>query len=170
MRQQCRLIIVRPKADMCSTLISELFKAFSEETAHAPLISLRAGNAIDEYTAAIPFDTKQDQISDEYFESFHWGISHLDPDSWRHYLPHLFNYALHRLHEGSVVTDALLSSLRPPDRSPARLGSLSTEQEKAIREAIEHLAFAKNSAQSELACQVLEEWWLPNATYRPITK
>jgi hypothetical protein len=155
---------------MCSTLTSELFLEFYKETSGTPSLTLRAGNAIDDYAPPMPFDPVHDKISDEYFESFYWGLSYLDPTSWRHYLPYLFQYAFHHLHEGSLVTTALLSSLRPPDRLPARLGSLSTEQENSIRKAIEHLAFAHDSAQSELACQVLEEWWLPNAIYRPSTE
>ncbi|WP_442961826.1 DUF6714 family protein [Pseudomonas sp. BMS12] len=153
---------------MSSTLTTELFKAFYSETSCAPLMSLRAGNAIDDYSTPTPFESEYDQVSDEYLESFHWGLSYLDPLSWRHYLPYFFQYAFCRIHKGSVVTDALLNSLRPPERTPPRLGSLSTEQETAIRHAIEHLAFAKDSVHAELACQVLEEWWLPNSVYRPI--
>jgi len=151
---------------MCSTLISELFIAFSQEVSVPPKISLRAGDAIDDYAMPTQFEHEQDQISDDYFENYHWGISYLDPESWRHYLPFLFRYALHKRKENSIVIDALLNSLRPPDRLPARLASLSIEQEKAVREAIEYLAFEENSIHTELACIVLEEWWLPNAIYR----
>jgi hypothetical protein len=151
---------------MSSTLTAELLKAFCSETSCTPLMSLRAGNSIDDYDTPTPFDPEHDKVSDEYLESFYWGLSYLDALSWQHYLPYFFQYAFRKIHEGSVVTDALLSSLRPPDRTPARLGSLSAEQETAIRRAIEHLAFAKDSVHSEFACQVLEEWWLPNSMYR----
>ena len=155
---------------MSSALTAELFKAFCKEISCTPLIPLRSGNAIDDYSVPVPFEPEHDKISDEYLENFYWGLSYLDPESWRHYLPYLFQYSFRKIREGSVVTDALLSSLRPPERMPPRLGSLSVEQETAIRQAIEHLAFAKDSAHTAFACQVLEEWWLPNSIYRPIIK
>ena len=151
---------------MRPSLISELFLAFCDDVSRPPSVSLRGGNAIDDHATPMPFDSELDKISDDYFERFHWGLSYLTPDSWRHYLPHLFEYSFHRLKAGSVVIDALLNSLRPPERNPARLGSINKEQEHAIKLAVEHLAFAQNSAQSDLACQVLEEWWWPNAIYR----
>lgn len=155
---------------MSPTLITALFIAFDKEASCAPPMTLRAGNAIDDYAAPMPFDPRYDEISNEYLESFHWGLSYLDSASWRHYLPHLFQYAFHNIHTGSVVTDALLNSLRPPERTPPRLSSLSHAQEIAIRHSIEHLAFAEESADAELACQILEEWWLPNSIYRPINQ
>jgi hypothetical protein len=66
-----------------------------------------------------------------------------------------------------MVVDALLSSLRPPDRTPPRLASLTEEQEVVLREFLESLAFAgESNPYQDLAMQVLEEWWLPNALYR----
>jgi hypothetical protein len=66
----------------------------------------------------------------------------------------------------SLAIDAFLSSLRPPDRDPPRLGSLTAKQETLIRECLEVLAFSEDSVYQPDACQVLEEWWVPNATYR----
>ena len=68
------------------------------------------------------------------------------------------------------VTDALLSSLRPPDREPPRLASLSPEQEVLVTRFLDILAFSEESAHQELACQLLEEWWAPGALYRPAKK
>lgn len=155
---------------MTSLLSTELLDAFSNEMACTPLMSLHSGNAIDNYDAPASFDPQYDHVSDEYLERFHWGISYLDPVSWRHYLPHLFQYAFRRMREDNVVIDALLNSLRPPERSPPRLGSLSPEQESAVRHAIGYLAFAEGSAHAEFACQLLEEWWLPHSIYRPTTE
>jgi hypothetical protein len=64
------------------------------------------------------------------------------------------------------VTDALLWSLRPPDREPPRLGSLSAEQEAVVVAALDVLAFDPRSACQDLAMQVLEEYWVPGAFYR----
>ncbi|MET1080703.1 MAG: DUF6714 family protein [Pseudomonas sp.] len=155
---------------MTSTLTAELLLAFATEVSCPPLMSLRGGDALDDYGAAMPFDSQLDRICDEYLEAFHWGLGYLDAGSWRHYLPLLFQYAFSRIEQGSVVTSALLHSLSPPDRLPPRLGSLSYAQEAVVRQALEHLAFAEGAAHSEQACQVLEAWWLPNALYRPVAQ
>ena len=60
----------------------------------------------------------------------------------------------------------MLSSLRPPDREPPRLGSISLEQEAVVVEFLDLLAFGERSAYQDFAMQVLEEYWVPNALYR----
>ena len=65
-----------------------------------------------------------------------------------------------------MVTEGLLGSLRPPDRDPLRLGSLSEEQEAVVVAVLDLLAFDGRSACRELTMQVLEEYWVPNALYR----
>jgi hypothetical protein len=65
-----------------------------------------------------------------------------------------------------MVVEGLLHSLRPPDREPPRLASLTVEQESVIVEFLEDLAFSEDSANQDFAQQVLEEWWLPDALYR----
>ncbi len=148
-------------------LVVRAFAVFAAEVASTPSMTLRAGNAADEYRTLPPYDAVADAISDEYLERHHWGMAHLDADSWRHYLPHLIEHALRRLDHDSAVTDAVLHSLRPPDREPPRLASLTPEQEAVVVRVLEELAFAEHSAHQGLACQVLEEWWIPGALYRP---
>jgi hypothetical protein len=58
-------------------------------------------------------------------------------------------------------------SLRPPDREPPRLASLSPAQERVVRQLLEALAFAEDSVWQADACQALEEWWIENPLYRP---
>jgi len=66
------------------------------------------------------------------------------------------------------VTEALVRSLRPPDRYPPRLATLSADQEDVVRAFLEQVALgdAIPHLQTE-AQQALEEWWLPNARSRP---
>ena len=68
---------------------------------------------------------------------------------------------------GTMAVDALLWGLRPPDRDPPRLGSLTREQEDVIRAALDELAFANDSVYRVDAMQVIDEWWMPGALYRP---
>ena len=65
-----------------------------------------------------------------------------------------------------MVTEGLLGSLRPPDREPPRLASLSAGQEAVVVAVLDVLAFDERSLDRDLALQVLEEYWVPNAFYR----
>lgn len=141
------------------------FEVFAEDAASPPTITLRGGEAIDRYQAPPSFDPNADAISDAYLRKYAGGLTFLDAASWRHYLPHLIEYTVRHAQHGSNAGDALLHNLRPPDREPPRLASLSPGQEQVVREFLEFLAFSGASAHQSFACQVLEEWWIPGALY-----
>lgn len=133
----------------------------------APTMSLRAGNALDSYDAPPSFDAHLDRPTAAYLETHHWGVAHLDAASWRHYLPLLLRHALLKLeHPDSMAIDALLSSLRAPDRDPPRLASLSQAQQQAVIAVLDALAFEDASAWKDEALVALEEYWAPGAHYR----
>jgi hypothetical protein len=151
-------------------LVSKLFAAFASDIEATPSISLRGGDQLDDYKEPSAFDPSIDSISDGYLEKYRWGVTYLDAASWRHYLPYLVEYTFRHMRDGSDVGDALLNSLRPPDREPPRLASLNAEQEVLVTQFLDALAFGEQSAHQELACQVLEEWWVPGALYRGVAK
>lgn len=67
----------------------------------------------------------------------------------------------------TMVVDGALTSLRPPDRDPPRLASLTFQQEAVVRAFLRHAATSGAAAyHAALAQVVLEEWWVPNARYR----
>lgn len=135
--------------------------------ANVPPMTLRRGNAIDNGESAIPFEAELDQPTTEYIDRYHWGIPHLDSVSWCYYLPALLDHAVRNIANGkSTGVGTFLFSLRPPDRDPPRLGSLSKEQEAAIVSLLDKLAFDKGSAWKDEARQALEEYWAPGAIYR----
>jgi hypothetical protein len=142
---------------------------FAEDANTQPPMSLRGGNDVDSYDLPTPYDLAADEPTDAYIELHAFNaLPHLDPVSWRHHLPPLIGYALARLADpGDLAVEGLLYSLRPPDRDPPRLGSLSDEQEAVVVEFLDVLAFDDASTYQDLARQVLEEWWVPNALYRP---
>jgi hypothetical protein len=147
--------------------VSRLAAAFAREGASPPAMTLRGGNSVDSYLAPEPYDEARDHPSDAYLEDFaFWGLCHLDAASWRHYLPLLINYALRHEDDEKLVVEGLLHSLRPPDRQPPRLASLNEEQEAAIVAFLDYLCFQGDSVNSDFACQVLEEYWLPDSLYR----
>jgi hypothetical protein len=154
---------VRPHQE----LVAAFAAAFKSEAAAVPTITLRSGDSIDAYGRTSAYDPSLDIVSDAYLEHFAVGLNYLDAASWRHYLPAFGTYALAHKHEGSNAVDALIASLRPPDRDPPRLGSLSPEQEGVVRQLLEMLAFAEDSVWQKEACQALEEWWIENPLYRP---
>jgi hypothetical protein len=132
-----------------------------------PPLSLRGGNALDNYSAPPAFDPELDQPTPEYFEANYWGISHLDPVSWCFYVPLLVAYALQNISNmKSMAIDAFLASLRPPDREPPRLEALSPEQKAAVVAMLDRLAFDDASVWKEPAMTALEEYWAPGALYR----
>ena len=149
-------------------MIERARAAFRDDAATIPAMTLRGGAAVDGYAAPPAHDPEADEPSDAYLEAYaYWGLAYLDPGSWRHYLPGLIDYALRHLDDpGSMVTEGLLWSLRPPDREPPRLASLSGEQEAVVVATLDLLAFDERSVCREFAMQVLEEYWVPNALYR----
>ena len=147
-------------------VVARACAAFSHEASTPPSITLRGGNDLDDYQQPSAFDPALDAISEGYLEQYAWGLSYLDPESWRHYLPSFIAHAVQHLSRGSNAVDALLNSLRPPDREAPRLASLSAEQESVIVEFLDLLAFSPESVHQDLASQALEEWWAPGALYR----
>lgn len=148
------------------SILGAIDRAFGDGTA-APSMSLRSGNALDSHHAPAPFDAELDRPVAAYFEAHHWGVPHLDPISWRHYLPLLLRYALVKLDQAdSMAIDALLSSLRPPDRDPPRFALLTQQQEQAVIAVLDALAFEEASAWKDEAIVALEEYWAPGAHYR----
>jgi hypothetical protein len=132
-----------------------------------PALSLRGGNARDEYKEPPPFDPELDRPTSEYLERYFWGIAHLDPESWRYYVPILIEYTLKNINNpASMAVDAFLASLRPPDREPPRLEALSVQEKAAVVALLDRLAFEDVSAWKSQAMTALEEYWAPGALYR----
>lgn len=132
-----------------------------------PALTLRGGAALDVYDTPPEFDPTLDSPTERYLLRFCCGLAHLDTDSWFHYLPLLLRAAWARASlPGDPLVEAVLWTLRPPDRVPARLGRLSLAQESVVTAVLEHLAFAPGSRNQEFALQLLEEYWIPRALYR----
>jgi 8-oxo-dGTP pyrophosphatase MutT (NUDIX family) len=168
--RRARKYLRRPPDDLPDpeTVIARAEEAFRADVERPPPVTLRGGGDVDSYDSPAPYDETVDRVTDGYIDTYaFFALPHLDPDSWRHHLPALFAYALRRMHQpGDLAIEGLLWSLRPPDRDPPRLGSLSAEQEAVVCAVLDVLAFDHRSEYTELATQVLEEYWVPNALYR----
>ena len=146
-------------------IIKRAFEAFPKE---APRMTLRQGDALSSYRSINDIDPDiADDTSDSYLERYQDGIYHLDAQSWRSYLPFLISYSIRHIRSvgPSMVIDIFLSSIRPPDREPPRLATIQKEEKEVIVATLEFLAFSKDSEYENLALQVMEEYWIPNATY-----
>jgi len=152
-----------------AAIVTRGFEVFRADATAPPPLTLRGANAVDSYDEPTPFDPAEDEPTDAYLEAFaFWGLGYLDARSWRHYLPRLIDYAFRRPDDPAMVTEALVRSLRPPDRYPPRLATLAAGQEDVVRSFLEQVALGDvlPHVQDE-AQQALEEWWLPNARSRP---
>lgn len=150
-------------------IVSGALEVFRTDIESPPPLTLRGGNAVDGYSEAVPFDPAEDEPTDAYFEAFaFWGLGYLDARSWRHYLPRLIDYAFRHPNDPAMVAEALVRSLRPPDRYPPRLATLHADQERIVRSFLEQVALGDAIPHLHAdARQALEEWWLPNARCRP---
>jgi hypothetical protein len=154
---------------MWEAIVEQANAAFRADSAVPPAMTLRGGNAVDSYADPPPYDAALDQPTDDYIATYtFWGLGYLDAASWRHYLPQLIAYTFRHIHDSATMApEGLLYSLRPPDRDPPRLATLTPEQEAAIVAFLEALAFGDDADYYQNdALQILEEWWLPNARYR----
>jgi hypothetical protein len=142
--------------------------AFREELGQPPALTLRGASAVDSYERPEPFDAALDEPTDEYLEGHaFWAMPYLDAGSWRHYLPRLIEYALTHPNDPAMVVEATVRSLRPPDRVPPRLTTLSRAQEDVVVRFLEQLALSGDEGGSpDDARSALEEWWLPGAFLR----
>jgi hypothetical protein len=149
--------------------VQSAFEAFRADAEPVPPLTLRGGNSVDSYDEAEPFDPARDEPTDAYIEGFaFWGLGYLDAQSWRHYVPRLISYAFRRPDDPAMAVEALIRSLRPPDRYPPRLGTLTAEQEAVVVAFLETLALGDGTSHlRDDAQQALEEWWLPGARHRP---
>jgi hypothetical protein len=150
-------------------LLRKTREAFTEDVAATPALTLRGANAVDSYDHPEPFDASEDEETDEYLEGFaFWAMPYLDARSWRHYLPRLIEYAFEHPQDPRMVVEATVRSLRPPDRVPRRLTTLTADQEAVIVAFLERLALGdEEHTVANDAREALQEWWLPGAHLRP---
>jgi hypothetical protein len=144
--------------------------AFRADAERAPRTTLRGGSSLDSYEQPPAYDPVLDEATDAYVETYAcYGLVYVDPDSWRHYLPRLIDHALRNGNvrdrpSAGLAVGALLGSLRPPDRDPPRLASLTTEQERVIVDLLDILAFGEGSEWQDEAMELLDEdYWAPAA-------
>jgi hypothetical protein len=152
------------------TLLASIDSAFPSGLERC-LMTLKQGDEVDTTYAISTIDCIKPadwhSIPDTELENFHWGLTYLDPSSFRFYLPAFLAYSIRHVSSGgSLVVNACIQNLRPPDHVPPRLKSLALAQRKAAVAALEFLAFDPDSQFQDVACQTLEEYWIDNPLYK----
>ena len=153
-----------------SEIVRRAFEVFRADVELPPPLTLRGGERVDSYDFPEPHDAQVDAPTDAYIEQFaYYAMPFLDARSWRHYLPRLMDHAFRRPDEPTgLVLQALIRSLRAPDREPPRLATLNVDQEAVIVAFLEAIASdPRHEHVAEDARQALLEWWAPNARHRP---
>jgi hypothetical protein len=75
-------------SDRDKQLARRAHQVFRADLVLDPPITLRGGNALDDYEQPPAVDPRLDDPTDTYLEQYaHYGLVYLDPPSWRHYLP-----------------------------------------------------------------------------------
>jgi hypothetical protein len=139
-------------------LVMALLDAFSRELIILPSLTLRGADDVDSFRAPSTYDPMLDIVTDMYLERYYHGVAHLDAQSWRHYLPPLLAYTSRHRRRVTEVAEAVLWSMRPPDRDPPRLASLSIQQAGAVDAVLESLERDPDCAQRAFVAQVRREW------------
>lgn len=127
-------------------------------------MSLEDANQMDNYeTTRDEFTGKSVEIDwrtvqDAYLEAFHWGLPYLDYRSWVGYLPAFRRYAItHVGHGDLLVTEALLSSLRPGSVHFADFETCSPKIQEIIQTVLAFLGTDYRSKAQASALQVIQE-------------
>lgn len=167
-----RGVVMQGAQQIHDTIVQQAYHVFRADVATTPTITLRGGNDLDGYRFPTPYDPVMDVLTDAYIEKYAPdAVFFLDAASWRHYIPPLIAYTFRHLRDRgfkSTAPDSFLATLRPPDREPPQLRSLTPAQEAVIVAFLEALAFDDDThTHEDDALLILEEWWLPNARYRP---
>jgi hypothetical protein len=151
-------------------IVRRAFEVFRADVESPPPLTLRGGDRVDSYDFPEPYDAGLDEPTDEYIERFAFhAMPFLDATSWRHYLPRFMDHVFRRPDEPTgLVIQAVIRSLRAPDREPPRLATLNADQEAVVVAFLESIAAdSRHEDNAEDAQQALLEWWVPNARHRP---
>ncbi len=122
---------------MSQSVSEAAYAGFRADLEARPAMSLRAGEAVDAYREPPPFDPVLDEPTDDYLAAYAFEGI-------------LYLDAASWRHYLPLLIDY---SLRHMHSSPSL--------------AIEGLLWSLRPPERDLALQVLEEWWMPGALYRP---
>ena len=153
------------------SIISAVERAFASVRRGA--VTLHEAEVIDNYGTAVerleaqrhdPQDDWRD-VPDSSIKECPNALHHLDPASWRFYLPAFMCFALRRIERRHSLIDRVIYSLalgddrRLNDYARTRFETLDRHQALAVHDFLE-LA-SKNDAHSDapMAMQALEKYW-----------
>jgi len=137
-------------------------------------ITLHEAEVIDSYgtakerAAARRRDTEErwEEIPDKQIEECSNALSHLDPQSWRYYLPRYMEWTLvHHTTSRSITVDHTIYALllggdaSINDYLRARYRQLTPEQSRAVSRFLQIMARADEHADAGAAGEALQKYW-----------
>ena len=138
-------------------------------------ITLHEAEAIDDYgsdderAAARERDTERgwEEIPDAHVEECVYALAHVDPASWRYYVPRFMLWALHHFRSSdSLISDFTVYTFDPSDTDPnlreydmARYRTLDAEQARVVCRFLRYMAQNDDHADASAANEALRKYW-----------
>lgn len=106
-------------------------------------------------------------VPDQDIEECCWALPHLDPESWRYYIPAYMIWTLTNFRSSdSVVSDFTIYTFEPYLADPQmrahatdRFGLLNEPQSRAVCQFLRHMAADEDNADAVVATRVVDEFW-----------
>lgn len=138
-------------------------------------ITLHEAEVIDEYGSAeerrdarkLDTDQEWEEIPDEHIEECTTALCHVDPESWRYYIPRYMEWSLsHFRTNDSFVSDSTIYTFDPSSTNPAlteysmaRYRQLTPEQSRAVCRFLRYMAQNGDHADDVIAEEALRKYW-----------
>jgi hypothetical protein len=153
-------------------IIAAIREAFAD--ARRGRITIHEAEVIDSYGSeaereeARKHDTEAhwSEVPDREIEECAWALPHLDPESWRYYVPAYMIWSLRYFQtNNSIVSDFTIYAFNLHDDSElreyklARFRLLNPAQARAVGLFLRYMADHRDHADSETAARALAEYW-----------
>src|SRR5262245_43324220 len=156
------------------SIIEAVHHAFRGVTPGA--ISLHEAEVIDvwgsneERAAARRIDKENswEEIPDQHIEECTSALSHVDPESWRYYIPRYMEWSLHNFRTSdSVVSDFTIYSFAPSGKNKPELREyslqryrlLTPQQSRVVYLFLRYMAKHDDHADTRVANEAMRKYW-----------
>jgi hypothetical protein len=158
--------------DEAAAIIAAIRAAFRGVARGA--ITLHEAEVIDDYgtdeerAAARELDTERgwEEIPDAYVEECPSALYHVDPESWRYYVPRYMEWSIrHFRSSDSFLVDSTIYGFNPStdatllEHEMERYRTLTAEQAQAVCRFLRYMARHADHADADAADDALRKYW-----------
>ena len=114
-------------------------------------------------------DTDRDwvEVPDAHVEECAYALHHLDPESWRYYIPRFMEWSLRNFRTNeSFLSDSIIYQFNPSSSDAAlakhamdRYRCLTTEQSRAVSRFLRYMAQNGEQVDDVVANEALRKYW-----------